>query len=95
MKRSYLMAACLALAAVFTACWRTTRDAADQVYLAYRQVKDWLAGHALSACKLATPKDETAKRPVVRLIQAKAFVLRLAKRERPELTGSWRMCPST
>lgn len=35
------------------------------------------------------------RQPAVLLLQAKAFVLRLIKRERPVVTASWRMCPST
>lgn len=34
------------------------------------------------------------RQPAVLLVQAKAFVLRLIKRERPVVTASWRMCPS-
>jgi len=37
----------------------------------------------------------TVRQPAVLLLQAKAFVLRLIKRERPVVTASWRMCPST
>ena len=32
--------------------------------------------------------------PSVRILQAKAFVQRLVKRERPVVTASWRACPS-
>lgn len=35
------------------------------------------------------------RQAAVLLLQAKAFVLRLIKRERPVVTASWRMCPST
>ncbi|RYF27557.1 MAG: hypothetical protein EOO23_07875 [Comamonadaceae bacterium] len=56
----------------------------------------WLKDFALDAFKVVGGSGEGMGRPaLVRLVQAKAFVLRLAKRERPELTGSWRMCPST
>jgi hypothetical protein len=34
-------------------------------------------------------------RSKVPLVQARAFVMRLAKRERPITTPRWRMCPST
>lgn len=49
----------------------------------------------LDGFKLAARSDESHPRLAVPLIQAKAFVLRLAKRARPVLTSSWRMCPST
>jgi hypothetical protein len=48
----------------------------------------------LDGFKLAVPAVE-ARRPAVLFVQARAFVLRLAKRQRPEVSGSWRMCPST
>lgn len=32
--------------------------------------------------------------PSVRILQAKAFVQRLVKRDRPVVTASWRACPS-
>lgn len=38
---------------------------------------------------------ERMQAPAVRLVQAKAFVMRLVKRERPVVTNAWRMCPST
>ena len=34
------------------------------------------------------------EKPRVALVAAKAFVLSLAKRERPRVTPRWRMCPS-
>ena len=33
--------------------------------------------------------------PRIAFVTAKAFVLRMAKRERPRIAPSWRMCPST
>lgn len=57
-----------------------------------RAVKAWAA----DGFKLAARTDgEGFARPQVLFVQARAFVLRLAKRERPQLSGSWRMCPST
>ncbi len=58
------------------------------------------AGVAIKRCvldgfALFDRADESHPRLAVPLIQAKAFVLRLAKRARPVLTSSWRMCPST
>lgn len=55
-----------------------------------------LKGWTLDGLKLAAGSDgEGFARPQVLFVQARAFVLRLAKRERPQLSGSWRMCPST
>lgn len=33
-------------------------------------------------------------KPAVLLVQARAFVMRIAKRERPVIRAAWRMCPS-
>lgn len=49
----------------------------------------------LDGFKLAANELESQRKPAVWRIQARAFIQRLAKRDRPELSGSWRMCPST
>lgn len=49
----------------------------------------------LGGFELAANKAVADRKPSVWFVQAKAFVLRLAKRHRPEVSGSWRMCPST
>lgn len=76
---------CMAFAA---AAYNTV---APRLIAAARAVKTW----ALDGFKLAAQVDAPLSRPAVVMVQAKAFVLRLAKRERPQLSGSWRMCPST
>jgi hypothetical protein len=49
-----------------------------------------------SGLKLAArTKGHGLGRPAVLQVQARAFVLRLAKRDRPRLTPGWRLCPST
>lgn len=63
----------------------------ESIYVIARAAKDW----ALGGLKLAARADgDGFARPAVLFVQARAFVLRLAKRERPQLSGSWRMCPS-
>lgn len=92
MKRSFLaviaLSACAALASVAS----TTYDRVAGIALSvFRGVKDFvLGGIALVA---GTPAETNG--PAVVLVQAKAFVMRLVKRERPVVTNSWRMCPST
>ncbi|MEO8391212.1 hypothetical protein [Polaromonas sp.] len=49
----------------------------------------------LDAFKLAGSQGEGLGRPAVMIIRAKAFILRLVKRERPVISASWRHCPST
>lgn len=56
----------------------------------YRAVKSFV----YDAFKLVAAPDDAHARPAVAFVQAKAFVQRIMKRERPQLTGSWRMCPS-
>ena len=50
---------------------------------------------ALDAVELASNKSAVARRAVLWFVWAKAFVCRLAKRQRPLVSSSWRMCPST
>ena len=38
--------------------------------------------------------DKEPNKPAAIIVSARAFVLRLVKRERPVLTATWRMCHS-
>ncbi|MDP3228513.1 MAG: hypothetical protein Q8N13_11130 [Acidovorax sp.] len=55
----------------------------------------WVTDTVRHGFDLAAAKDDSKAARVVAFVQAKAFFLRLAKRERPEITGGWRMCAST
>ena len=94
MKRT-LYAVCMLLAASFTACWRITTEATHQVVAVYRFAKEAIRDFCLSAVGTVATKTADLIAQVTPLVQARAYVMRLAKRERPELTGSWRLCPST
>lgn len=85
MKRSlYALAlACVALAA------SAVSHVVDAAVSAYRFAKDWL----VDGFKLFASTD-TVSRPTIARVQAKAFVQRIMKRERPTVTPGWRMCPS-
>lgn len=65
------------------------------VLKAYQSVKRVLVGWATSALALASAKASLDLNPVSLFASAKAFYLRLAKRERPRVTPGWRWCPST
>lgn len=64
------------------------------VLKAYQTVKRVLVGWATSALALAA-KTDLDLNPISIFASAKAFYLRLAKRERPRVTPGWRWCPST
>lgn len=68
-----------------------TRNAITDVCL---DVKRRAADIVLAGLELAA-QPQLVFRPAVMLERARAFQVRLAKRDRPEITGSWRMCPST
>lgn len=92
MKRSFLASiALLACAALATAAVSTYDRVAGVALSVFRSVKDFVLG----GIALVAGKPEETKGPAVFLVQAKAFVMRLVKRERPVVTNSWRMCPST
>lgn len=95
MKRSLFAFVALALASCLAACWRFLADPIGVVHRAYQEVKDFAAKFAISALKLAGKTPDDRMPAIVALVQAKAFVIRLAKRERPTITSTWRMCPST
>ncbi len=79
-------AAALCMAAASTA-YRQTADAVCTFARAFKNV-------VLDGFKLAAQLDSGKALAVVPFVQAKAFVLRIIKRERPEVSTSWRMCPS-
>ena len=56
----------------------------------YRGVK----GLIYDGFKLMARVDDAHARPAIAVVQAKAHAQAFMKRERPVLTGSWRMCPS-
>lgn len=64
---------------------------AEVAYATGRALKNLV----LDGFKLAVPADEGKGAAVVAFVQAKSFVLRLIKRERPVVSTAWRMCPST
>jgi hypothetical protein len=95
MKRTLLIGAFLAMACISACIIAPAREVMAFAYRVYRRSKDWLVDGLTGALKLAGGDPLESPRHVELLVQAKAFVMRQAKRERPELTGAWRMCPST
>ena len=88
--RTFLAVLTLATAAAIAAAANFLEPAVDIARRAFGAVRDVvLHGFELAA------QTATVRQPAVLLVQAKAFVLRLIKRERPVVTASWRMCPST
>ena len=90
MKRSMFGLIALAVMACAAACAKVVDKVVDAAYFAYKVVSDVVA-HAF---KLAKPDAESRTPRVIGFVQAKAFVLRIAKRERPVIENSWRMCTS-
>lgn len=90
--RSLVSIAFLACASLAIGAYRITADYAVGAFIA---ASGWLKSFVSHGLTLVSPKPQDHERPVIKRVQAKDFVRRMAKRERPELTGSWRMCPST
>lgn len=88
MKRSFLAIALLACASLAVACFHAV---ADPIVAVCRYAKDV----ALNGFKLAGAEPVGVVRPTIQRVRAKAFTARIEKRERPVVTNSWRMCPST
>ncbi len=84
---SVVMLACVALATVAVASVRSIVAFAREVGM---HAKAWL----VDAVGLVAGTDTEQRKPAVLLVQAKMFVQRLVKRERPVVTSTWRMCPS-
>lgn len=83
---SLIALACMAAASAMSA-------AADRVVAAVSYGIDRVLSAWVEPFQLQT-KAPGQEKPRVALVAVKAFVLRLAKRERPNVTPRWRMCPS-
>nr|WP_315471752.1 hypothetical protein [uncultured Rhodoferax sp.] len=83
----FIAFAVLACASLVSATFGALREVAAATY---RMAKDWIRG----GFKLVARVEDAFARPAVAIVQAKAHAQALMKRERPVLTGSWRMCPS-
>lgn len=61
------------------------------------EARNWAVAR-FDACVLHVAQvfsEPTLQAPHVKHVQARSFVARLLKRERPTIESSWRMCPST
>lgn len=87
MKRSFMAIALLACAALASTCYHAVADPIVAVCRVAKLV-------VMDAFKLAANESREVAKPVVQMVQAKAFVQPIEKRERPVVTGAWRMCPS-
>lgn len=83
---SLIAPACMAAASAMSA-------AVDRVVAAVSYGIDRVLSAWVEPFQLQT-KAPGQEKPRVALVAVKAFVLRLAKRERPNVTPRWRMCPS-
>lgn len=83
-----LTAAVMACALAFAAA---VRPVAELVVATGRALKNLV----LDGLQLAVPADQSKSAAVVAFVQARAFVLRLIKRDRPVKSTEWSMCPST
>lgn len=92
--RSFLMTLSLAVAAAATATYQTAANAVTLVYALCVRAADWLIERVATATVAFKAEPMPLPRVTVALVQARAFVLRLAKRETPRVTPGWRMCPS-
>ena len=94
MRRSIFSCFLFALSACIAAFVHTFEPVAHAVYSAGKFVAKVVFGVVCDACKLAKPESESRRPGVLGVIEAKSFVSRIEKRERPVVTDSWRMCAS-
>lgn len=86
--RILIVACAFAASALITAVFERVATACTAVYQIARDF-------VLSVpAKFEEPRLAVLARPV-ELVQACAYALGLAKRERPHVRSQWRMCPST
>lgn len=97
MSHSRSFASTLAFAAM--ACLAAAGSTFETVTLYVARACTYVRDVVLDCVKVALAKFEQpvlrlAARPI-ELVQACAYALRIAKRERPQVRDTWRMCPST
>ena len=85
--RSLLAVAVIAVAAVASRTWDHLLDAGTAAVAHAKRF-------AVHVVNVLAPAPAEGRAPSVRLIQAKAFLARITRRERIQMTGGWRMCPS-
>lgn len=56
---------------------------------------NFVSFHFQEACAMASTPDTLKNTKPSLLVKACAFAAAMAKRERPKLSPTWRMCPST
>ena len=83
--------ACAALAGAFVSVAAASRD---YVVAAVHRAWDFVIDGSRVSANVQRASSSYIKHSV-QLVAAKAFILRMAKRERPNVTPLWRMCPST
>lgn len=91
MQRNYFSRSLLAaIAFAAAACSSIAQAAVATVYAVGYVLKSLVLG----GIELAGNQKASLRRAVVWFVWAKAFTLRIAKRQRPVVSSSWRMCPS-
>ena len=89
MPRSRLVALALA------ACALAGHFVTVAVFQPIAAVCRFVGYHFGEACALASHSAGAKKAKPVLLVKVQAFAAAMAKRERPKLSPTWRMCPST
>ena len=67
---------------------------ASAVAATFRTVKELVHGGIRRVLLKFATENRIDRSPHTLLVQACAYATRLAKRERPNMTPGWRMCPS-
>jgi hypothetical protein len=92
MKSSRMFSLVLAAVALCSAAVVSTyRQAVEVAVSSYRTIQRVV----FFGFELAAGTKANTARTVLPFVQAKAFVLRIIKRDRPIVSNDWRMCPST
>lgn len=93
MSRSLIASAALAFAAAVGAFASVAVASRDYVVSAVHRAWDFVLD-CMDMRPGAQAESPGQDKPRVALVAAKAFMQRMAKRERPRVTTLWRMCPS-
>lgn len=90
MRKSFLALAALAV----LSCAASAATAVTEKIVSACRVVHGLVCERVTSAVAVFSQPEHLPAPPVKFVQAGAYVLRQAKRERPTVTPRWRMCPS-
>lgn len=94
MKRSFMSLLSLATMACAAALASAAERFSDACTNTVSAIADGFTRLAVHVVDVLAPAATDDRAPAVRFLQAREFVARIQRRERIQVTNTWRLCPS-